>query len=193
MASSGHIPPLHKHTAIYHRKFSPDLKRVNFPWRVLTVFAALQTWFVTAGWLAVRKIAPANVQSLLNDAEHYFFEYATPLINFWQDTAHKAFAYADAVVDFVMVNSWYIFTKLQYDIGNLATYILSIVEHRVSLLQDHGLDGLWMVWKAWISPPRYVNPGVGVVETVVSSPIKTFHQPTPYSSATSTVSYVTSH
>lgn len=193
MASSGYIPPLHKHSAIYHRSFTP-LKRVNFPWRVLTVFAALQTWLFTAPWLLLRKVAPASVQSYFNDAEHTFFDYATPLLNFWQDSAHKVFEFADSVVDYFLVNGYYYFTTLQREIGNLATRILAIAEHRVSLLQDHGLDGVWMVFKAGFSPPRYVTPGTGVVETVVSSAIKTLpYQPTTYSSVTNPTSYVTSH
>ncbi|EFJ50773.1 hypothetical protein VOLCADRAFT_88631 [Volvox carteri f. nagariensis] len=134
---------------IYDRAY-PPLKRFSWPWRLLATYTSFLAWLASTPWLVVRSVAPANFKDNLDDLERSFFNVATPIVTFVQDTTNKIFATLDSTVcvGVVVGTDWAINTATHVYQHNLKGFehtfenLLLNLEQRVRILKNEGLNGI---------------------------------------------------
>ncbi|GFR46515.1 hypothetical protein Agub_g8101 [Astrephomene gubernaculifera] len=126
---------------IYGRKYS-GLKRFSWPWRILATYTSFMTWLVSTPWLLVRMLAPYNFQDNLADIERAFLNFATPLVNFVQDTTYKAFSIADSTADWAITTALHVYNHNLKGFEHTFDHLLRNVEERVRILKVDGLNGI---------------------------------------------------
>ncbi|KAG2492114.1 hypothetical protein HYH03_009605 [Edaphochlamys debaryana] len=139
MAVTDVLSPLHR--PIYDRKY-PQLRRFSWPWRVLATYASFMTWLVSTPWLALRMIAPHNLQDNLQSVENTWFDFVTPIMNFVQDTSYKAFNIFDSMIDWTINTATHVYHNNLKDFEHTFDHFLRNIEHRVRILKNEGLTGI---------------------------------------------------